>query len=196
MALQRQIWSTFVTVLWCSKTEITHWTRILFLWESCEIWFPKFTDNFGIVSSKMHLKAVLILLNNVQKIGVQFLWHQCQCQRDVWHCIHYDISLYQRTYVDIHDYMTRGNQSERNQQFEARRCLFYFMQIYWWSRCANWYQNKVLYCILLINKFSECEWLAPFRDTPLHVQKEKVGVRVYLFVFNIQSGLVCMSNSL
>ena len=33
-----------------------------FLWESCEIWFPKFTDNFGIVSSKMHLRAVTILI--------------------------------------------------------------------------------------------------------------------------------------
>ena len=34
----------------------------LFLWESCETWFQKFTDNFGIVSSKMYLKAVAILI--------------------------------------------------------------------------------------------------------------------------------------
>ena len=43
-----------------------------FLWKSWEIWFPKFTDNYGIVSSKMHLKAVAILKshwNNVEKNG-------------------------------------------------------------------------------------------------------------------------------
>ena len=55
-----KIWSTFVTVLWCSKTEITDGPGYWFLWDSCEIWFPKFTDNFGIVSSKIHLKAVTI----------------------------------------------------------------------------------------------------------------------------------------
>ena len=31
MALQQQIWSTFITVLWCSKTKITNGTRILVL---------------------------------------------------------------------------------------------------------------------------------------------------------------------
>ena len=31
MALQQQIWSTFVTVLWCSQTKITDRTRILIL---------------------------------------------------------------------------------------------------------------------------------------------------------------------
>ena len=30
-ALQRQVWSIFVTLLWCSKTEITDGTRILVL---------------------------------------------------------------------------------------------------------------------------------------------------------------------
>ena len=33
-----------------------------FLWESCEMWFLQFTDNIGIVSSKIHLKAVAIFV--------------------------------------------------------------------------------------------------------------------------------------
>ena len=49
MALQRQIWSTFVTVLWCSKTEITDETEILvFVWGLWEM-TSKFTDNFSAV---------------------------------------------------------------------------------------------------------------------------------------------------
>ena len=68
-----------------------------FLWESCEMWFPKFIDNFGIVSSKIHVKADTIFYPieiTWKKWNVQFVWHQCQSQRDV--CIHYDVSLYQR----------------------------------------------------------------------------------------------------
>ena len=92
MALQWQIWSTFVTVLWCRKKQNYRCD-----WDigSCEMWFPRFTDNFGKVSSKMHLKAVAVSIPSKlrgEKWYVQFVWHQCQCQRDV--CIHY-VSLYQ-----------------------------------------------------------------------------------------------------
>ena len=67
------------------------------MWESCELWFPKFTDNFDTVSSKIYLKAVTIFIplkQHGEKLYVQFVWNQCQWKRDV--CIHYDVSLYQR----------------------------------------------------------------------------------------------------
>ena len=57
IALQQHSWSTFVTELWCSKTNILN--REI---GSCEIRFLKFTDNFGLVSSKMHMKTVTILI--------------------------------------------------------------------------------------------------------------------------------------
>ena len=94
--------------LYCGavKTKITERTGILYgLWESCEIWFPKFTDNFGIVSSKMYLKSSYsfrpIEIMWRKMVTVQFVWPQCQWQCDNWQmwqcdfCIHYDISLYQ-----------------------------------------------------------------------------------------------------
>ena len=40
--------------------KIRDWTGILVL-ESCEMRFPKFTDNFGTVSSSMHFKAIQFL---------------------------------------------------------------------------------------------------------------------------------------
>ena len=63
-----KIWSTFVTVLWFSKTQNNRQDRDI---GSCEMWFPKFTDNFGIVSSKIHSKPVQFLShwNNVEKNG-------------------------------------------------------------------------------------------------------------------------------
>ena len=45
-----------------------------FLWESCKLWFLNFTDNFGTVSSKVHMKALTIFVP---------MKHQCQWTRDV-----------------------------------------------------------------------------------------------------------------
>ena len=39
------------------KTGLLYW----FLWESCELRFPEFTDNFGTDSSNIHLNAVQFL---------------------------------------------------------------------------------------------------------------------------------------
>ena len=75
------------------KTGPEYW----FLWESCELRFPKFTDSFGIVSSNIHLISVPISIPLKERGGkwrAQFVWNQCQWNRDVW--IHYDVSLYQR----------------------------------------------------------------------------------------------------
>ena len=65
----RKIWhfsgkfDQYLSLYWGAvKPELQMGTRYWFLWESCEIWLPKFTNNFGIVSSKMHLKAVKILI--------------------------------------------------------------------------------------------------------------------------------------
>ena len=72
-------------------------SRYWFLWKSCELRFPEFTDNFGKVSTNLHLKAVQSLSHgdNMEKMAmVQFVWNQCQGNRDV--CIHYDVSLPQR----------------------------------------------------------------------------------------------------
>ena len=66
-------------------------------WESCELWFPKFTDNFGTVSSNMHVKAVPIFTPmkwHGEKWRVQFVWNQCQWKCDV--SIHNDVPLYLR----------------------------------------------------------------------------------------------------
>ena len=62
MALQRLIWSTFVTVLWFRKTKIPDRAWRLVLVRNCELWIPKFTDNFGTVSSNMYKKAVTIFI--------------------------------------------------------------------------------------------------------------------------------------
>ena len=50
--------------LYCVSIKLKSQTGLAysFLWESCEVWFPKFTDNFGIVSLKIHFKAVAIFV--------------------------------------------------------------------------------------------------------------------------------------
>ena len=58
------------------------------LCESCEIWFPKFTDNFDIISPKIHLKTVTILIP-LKWHGENGTFTLCQWQRNV--CIHYDV---------------------------------------------------------------------------------------------------------
>ena len=58
MALQQQIWSTFVTVFWFTKTKITDGNRILvFVGYIFQIYW-KFWHH----SSKIHLKAVAIFI--------------------------------------------------------------------------------------------------------------------------------------
>ena len=73
------------------KTGPEYW----FLWESCELRFPKFTDNFG-----SFFKYTFKSSSNFYPIGItwkkwriQFVCNQCQWKCDV--CIHYDVSLYQ-----------------------------------------------------------------------------------------------------
>ena len=100
MALQRQIWSRFVTALWFRKTEFQTGLGDRFLWQSCELWFPKFTDNLALFLQKYIWKQLNFLphSNIVKKNGTFcLLWNQCQWKRDV--CIHYDVSLYQRIYT-------------------------------------------------------------------------------------------------
>ena len=87
MALQQKIWWTFVYVLlYCGsvkpkfKTGPGYWL----LWEACELQFPKFTDNFGAVSSNIPLKAVPFFVfywNNMGKIGTLGLFET----RKRWH---------------------------------------------------------------------------------------------------------------
>ena len=62
-----------------------------FLWESCELWFPKFTDNFGTVS----LKTVLIFIP-LKKMGRKPARSVClkQVSMEKWRL--HDVSLYQR----------------------------------------------------------------------------------------------------
>ena len=56
------------------KTEPGYWL----LWRSSELRFPKFTDNFGTVSSVSHW-------DNVDKMAtvLKFVWNQCQGNRDI-----------------------------------------------------------------------------------------------------------------
>ena len=57
MPLQWQIWSTFVTVLWCSKTKITDGTRILIivrvLWDMISKIFWQFWHSFFKYAKKL-----------------------------------------------------------------------------------------------------------------------------------------------
>ena len=71
IALQRQIWSTFVTVLWFRKTEIQNRIGVLVL-----------------------VRVLWVTTHFLIEItwGVQFVWYQCQWKRDVayimtYHCI-------------------------------------------------------------------------------------------------------------
>ena len=95
MALQQQIWSTFVIVLWCCKTKITDETRILVLvrvlWDMISKIYWQFWHSF--------FKNALEGSYNFYPIEIRWskmtlsVWHQCQWQCDV--CIDYDVSLYQ-----------------------------------------------------------------------------------------------------
>ena len=66
MALQRQIWSTFVTLLWCSKTKITNGTGILVLvrvlWDMISKIYWQFWHSF--------LKNVLESIYNFNPIEI------------------------------------------------------------------------------------------------------------------------------
>ena len=98
VALQRQIWSTFVTVLWFHKTEIQNSAGILVLvrvlWVTISKIHWQFWHSFFKYTFKSNSNVYTIGITRGEKWRVQFGWNQCQWIRDV--CIHYDVSLYQR----------------------------------------------------------------------------------------------------
>ena len=125
MTLQRQIWLTFGTVLWFRKTDIQDRAGILVPCES--LVSPKFTDNFGTVSSNIHLTAVPFLShrNNVEKWRVQFVWNQCQWKRDF--CIHYDVSLYQLAYLSHLQIKLLVSYDGHNDEIKNNTFLYVFL---------------------------------------------------------------------
>ena len=98
LALQWQIWSTFVTLLWCSKVKITDGTRIFVLvrvlWDMISKIYRQFWQSFFKKCTWNQLQFNPIKIIWRKMVCVQCVWNQCQWQSDV--CIHYDVSLYQR----------------------------------------------------------------------------------------------------
>ena len=73
LILQLLIWLTFVTVLWFSGPKLQTGLGYCFLWESCEIRFPKFTDNCDTVSSKQY---TLTLQNSYNSYPIEITWRR------------------------------------------------------------------------------------------------------------------------
>ena len=77
MAIQRQIWSTFVTVLWFRKTEIQNRAGILVFVRVLWVTISKFTDNFGTVSSYLHF--FFHLCYYIESTSAEVLEHAYLC---------------------------------------------------------------------------------------------------------------------
>ena len=81
------------TVLWFSKTNFTDGTRILLLvrvlWDMISKLYWQLWHSFFKNKYTWNLLQFLSHWNNVEKLYVQFLWHQCQWRCEV--CIHYDV---------------------------------------------------------------------------------------------------------
>ena len=102
MALQQQIWSSFISILWCSKSKITDGTGILVLvrvlWDMISKIYWQFWHSFfkNALESRYNFNSIEITWRKmVPSVCLP------PVSMALWHCIHQDISLYQHIGITV-----------------------------------------------------------------------------------------------